>query len=237
MTETEGRARGSVRPITEAIGLTVGAFVVSLLAGVAFIVPLVALGYDIAATWILLGSTAIGQVAFLGIGYAYVRARDVAVGVGRPSRRDSLAVLGGTVLAIAVAVALSAVLAALDLLPGSVIAEVATTDPRFLLGLAVLSVVIVAPAEELLFRGAIQGRLRQRFGPRASVVGSSLLFGSMHLANYTGALGPIVAGAVLIAAVGAVFGALYEYTDNLAVPVATHAVYNAVLLVVSYVTL
>ena len=37
-----------------------------------------------------------------------------------------------------------------------------------------------------LFRGVIQGRLGRSFGPVAAVVGSSLLFGSIHLGNYTG---------------------------------------------------
>ncbi|MDR9382041.1 MAG: CPBP family glutamic-type intramembrane protease [Natronomonas sp.] len=34
--------------------------------------------------------------------------------------------------------------------------------------------------------------------------------------------------------IGAVFGALYERTGNLAVPILVHAVYNVVLLAISY---
>lgn len=59
----------------------------------------------------------------------------------------------------------------------------------------------------------------------------------MHLANYTGALLPVLAGAALIVVVGFVFGALYEYTDNLAVPIVTHATYNVVLKVLSYLSI
>ena len=36
------------------------------------------------------------------------------------------------------------------------------------------------------FRGVIQGRLGRSFGPIAAVIESSLLFGSIHLRNYTG---------------------------------------------------
>ena len=237
MTNTASRRSGWAFRALELLGLTVLAFLVSLVAGVAFIVPMVVLGYDVAATGVLLGATAVGQVAFLLVAYAYVRFRDVAVPVTIPDQSDLVAIGTGTVGALVVATGLSVLLTLLDLVPGSVIGEAGAADPTFLLGLAALSVVLVAPAEELLFRGAIQGRLRQRVGPMPAVLGSSLLFGSMHLANYSGALDTVVAGALLIVAVGCVLGALYEYTDNLAVPVVTHATYNVILLVVSYLTI
>jgi hypothetical protein len=232
--ETTARARAVARPALEVVGLTVVAFLVALVAGVVFVVPLVALGYDVRATGVLLGATAVGQAGFLAVGYAYARIRDVRVSVTLPSARDVAAVVVGTLVALILAVALSVLLSVLGLVPESVVGEVGMEDPTFLLGLAALSVVLVAPAEEWLFRGVIQGRLRQRVGPVPAVVGSSLLFGSMHLTNYTGALAPIVAAAALIAVVGGVFGALYEFTDNLAVPIAAHAVYNVVLLTGSY---
>jgi len=65
------------------------------------------------------------------------------------------------IAAIAVATAVSMVLAALDLLPESVIDDIATEDPTFLLGLAAIPIVFVAPIEEFVFRGVIQGRLRR----------------------------------------------------------------------------
>lgn len=58
----------------------------------------------------------------------------------------------------------------------------------------------------------------------------------MHLANYTGRLLPIVAGALMIAVIGAILGTLYERTDNLVVPIIVHASYNAILLLASYAT-
>lgn len=225
------------RPLVEPLALTVVALLVSLVAGVAFLVPLVTLGYDVETTGVLLGLTAAGQVGLLAVAVWYVRFRDVRVPVGSPSRRDVVAVGAGTVLALVLAVVSSLVLAVLDLLPESAIGDVATSDPTFLLGLAGLSVVLVAPAEELLFRGAIQGRFRQQVGPVPAILAASLLFGSMHLANYSGAVLPVLAGAALVAIVGCVLGAVYEYTGNLVVPIATHAIYNVLLLVVSYVSL
>jgi membrane protease YdiL (CAAX protease family) len=56
----------------------------------------------------------------------------------------------------------------------------------------------------------------------------------MHLANYSGSLPCVVAGALLIAAVGAVLGAVYERTGNLVVPILAHASYNVVQVMTSY---
>ena len=225
------------RTTLELVALTVGIFLVSLVAGVVFVVPLVVLGYDIQSTFVLVGSTAVGQLAMFGLGYTYRRYRDVSVPVSVPSLTQVGTVVVGVVVAVVLAVALSLLLAILGLLPGSVIGDTATTNPTFLLGLAVLSVLVVAPVEEFVFRGVVQGRLRAQFGPVPAIAGASLLFGSLHLANYSGNPAAVVAGALLIAAVGAVFGTLYERTGNLVVPVVAHAAYNVVLLVSSYLAM
>ena len=202
---------------------------ISLLVGVVFLVPTVALGYDVGTTPVLLGATAAGQLGFLLVALWYVRRRRIGVPIATPSARE-LGIAGvGVAAALGLSILLSVALAAFDLLPSSVLDEVVWTDPAFVLGLAVLSVVLIAPAEELLFRGAIQGRLRQQVGPVPAVVGSSLLFGSVHLANYAGNPGSILAGAALIAVSGSVLGALYEYTGNLVVPIVTHGIYNVIV--------
>jgi membrane protease YdiL (CAAX protease family) len=234
MSSPAARSRSSTLTVLEAVGLTLLAFVISIAAGVVFLVPLVALGYDITTTWPLVGSTAAGQVGFLVVALAFVSRRSVDVEVAVPAVRDLLYVVVGTVVALVAATGLSYLMVLADLVPESVIGEAATADPTFLLALAALSVVLVAPAEELLFRGAIQGRLRERYGPVPAVVVASLLFGSLHLANYSGSIQRVAAGALLISAIGAVFGVVYERTRNLAVPIAVHALYNTVLLVTSY---
>ncbi|WP_440990861.1 lysostaphin resistance A-like protein [Haloarchaeobius baliensis] len=235
MTETP-TPTGPVRTALTAVGLTVLAIVVSTLVGVVFLVPSLALGLDVATTLGLLLLTAAGQLGFLLFGFVYARRRGLRIPVRAPTAREAGFALAGTLFALVLATALSVLLAALDLVPGSVIEESGSIDPNFFLGVAILSVLIVAPAEEYLFRGVIQGRLRETFGPVGAVVGSSLLFGSVHLTNYTGSVPQVVAGALLIAGTGAVLGALYEWTDNLTVPIVTHAVYNVVLAGTAYLT-
>lgn len=223
-----------LRAVAAGVGITALAIVVSLVGGVAFAVPLFLFQFDVASTAVFLALTVAGQVGFLLVAYVYARRRGLRVETAVPSARGMGYGLGGALAAVVVAVALSTALQRLDLVPGSVIGDAATADPTVLVGLAVLSVVVVAPVEEFLFRGVVQGRLREAFGPVGAVAGSSLLFGSVHLGNYTGALAPVVAGALLIACVGVVLGALYERTGNLAVPVVAHAAYNVTLLGFAY---
>lgn len=230
-------SRQSGRTILGVIALVILAFVIAVAAGIVFLVPMFVLGYDIDSTPVLVGSTAAGQLGFFAVAYGYARYRDVTVSIEIPSRRDLGYVGVGTIVALFVAIGLSYVLSVLDLVPGSVIEDVGVRDPTFFLALAVLSVILVAPVEEFLFRGVIQGRLRGQFGPLSAIVGSSLLFGAMHLSNYTGSILPIVSGALLISAVGVVFGTLYERTGNLAVPTLVHAIYNVILLTISYLAL
>jgi uncharacterized membrane protein len=92
------------------VGLTVLTFLIALVAGVVFIAPLVALGYDIESTPILVGTTAAGQLCMFGVGYLYYRYRALSVRVALPSFRDLGYATGGVVAAITAAVVLSIVL-------------------------------------------------------------------------------------------------------------------------------
>lgn len=225
------------RALAVAVGLTVVGLLASLLGGVALAIPVFLLDFDIASPSVLVALTAAGQLGLLAVAYGYARYADIRVRLAMPDRRDLGYVVVGLLVALGLVVVLSVVLSALGLAPGSVIEDAAANDPTLLLGLAALSLLLVAPAEEFLFRGVVQGRLRRAFGPVAAIAAASLLFGSLHLANFTGALAPIVAGALLIALVGAVFGTLYELTDNLVVPIVAHAVYNVVLFSIAFATI
>jgi hypothetical protein len=226
--------RGKLRAVGVSFGLLVAGLALSVGLGVAFTVPLILFGGDLTGSGTFLALAAVGQLAFLVVGGAYVR-RTGGVTVRRPTRRDLAYAGGGLLAALVLVVAISAVAAAAGVAPGgSVFDEPIARDPTVALGLAVLSIVLVAPAEELLFRGAIQGRLRRAFGPVGAVAGASLLFGSVHLVNFTGAVVGAVVGAGIVTVGGAVFGAIHERTDNLLVPIVAHGAYNSVLLVVAF---
>lgn len=220
--------------ILETVGLTVIAFIVSLLLGVAFIVPLIIMGYEADSTVALSGSTIIGQIGFLVVAFLFIRYRKIDLPFETPSRSNLKLIVGGVVLTLVTAFSLLQIQSMLGLMSKSVIQEFAESNPMILLILAVLSVVLVAPSEELLFRGAIQGRLRERFGPYPSLVTASLLFGSLHLLNFSGSILPTLMSALIIVVIGGILGWLYEKSENIVVPIIVHAIYNFIILVPSY---
>lgn len=239
-------ARGRGRAVGTVLGLTALALFVGLVLGVGVVGAFLALGYDVsgvealATPEFLVASVLATQGAMALVGYAYVRRTGFVVPVARPSRRDAAWIAGGLVAALALALAAGAVVDALvpvESQPGSVIGDIAAVDPAVLLVIGAMSVLWVAPAEEYLFRGVVQGRLRRSFGVVAAVGLTSVLFAAIHVFNFTGALAVIVAYLGVLAVVSLVFGYAYERTGNLTVPVAIHAAYNLVLSLLSYVAL
>lgn len=119
-------------------------------------------------------------------------------------------------------------------------AETAREDPRVLLPLIPLSLLVTGPAEELLYRGVIQTRLREAFDANSAVIVASTIFALVHVPAYMAGSGLGIELAVTIATLfvlGAILGAVYEWTENLAVPIVAHGVYNAVTYGSTYVTM
>lgn len=223
-----------ISPVLEVTGVTLLALIVSLSVSLVFILFLLFLGYDLTTTFSIGGAAVLGQVGFLIVAYFYINRRKIDVPLRTPSKSDLSYIGGGTIIVLVIAVALSQILLYFDRMPTSVIDEMAESSPIILVLLAVLSVLLVAPAEELLFRGAIQGKLREHFRPFPAIAGASILFGSLHLLNYGGDIFSIILTTSMIVAIGGIIGALYEKTGNLTVPIMVHGIYNFVLLLSSY---
>jgi membrane protease YdiL (CAAX protease family) len=94
---------------------------------------------------------------------------------------------------------------------------------RSLVAMAVISAA-AGLGEELLFRGLVQGALGAWLGPWIALVIASVLFGLVH------AITP--AYVVLATTIGGYLGWLWIATGNLLVPIAAHAFYDFVALVV-----
>lgn len=173
--------------------------------------------------------TAVGYLVYHRRGFRYVRLR-------LPSLRAvvfGIVALAGLVAAV---VLVNLLLRTFGLVrgPRHGIIGYALIEPQVLLRFAALSVLLVAPAEELLFRGVIQTRLVEAYGPATGIVLTSGIFALAHVPSYgtTAVLG-VVAALFLL---GIVFGYLYEVTDNLLAPVLVHGVYNAGLFVTLFAT-
>lgn len=94
--------------------------------------------------------------------------------------------------------------------------------PWSLFQLAFISM-LAGVCEEVFFRSVIQGTLSVITGPLAALIISSALFGVAHLVT--------LAYAIIAAAIGAYFGVLWMWSDNLLVPITAHAAYDFVALV------
>ncbi|EJN60710.1 CPBP family intramembrane glutamic endopeptidase [Halogranum rubrum] len=228
----------SVRAVLVATGLVVAAVLLSVVVGVAIVLPLIFGGFEATSGVVLVASLFATQLSFAVVGFLYLWRRDWSVSFAAPTRRDLTWVVGGVVATVVAAIGLLALSEFLGIEPvESVVEAPVLANPTLLLLLAGLSLVLVAPVEEFLFRGVVQGRLRRSLGAPAAIGVASLLFASIHLLNLVAVgVGAIVMVAVIFV-VGAVLGVAYERTENLLVPILIHGAYNTTLFVISYVSL
>lgn len=234
--EPSSEGQGRPRAVAVAVGLTIAALLASFLAALAVIVASIPLGYgpiDPPVVPLLIAS----QLGFFLTGYLYVRRYGLRIPFTLPSQGDVRYIIGGTVAALTFAIIAGIGLEAGGFIPDSPIEGLIIDEPTLAIWLAVLSIFVIAPIEEYLFRGVIQGRLRRSFGAPGAILIASLLFSSLHFANFGGSLAVVLAWTLLIAGIGVILGFLYERTETLIVPIAVHAIYNAVLFFAGYLTL
>lgn len=98
------------------------------------------------------------------------------------------------------------------------------------------SILVIGPAEELLFRGTIQKYLGERVPRNKAIVGAGALFAAIHLPTFvvSSGVGAVVSLAVIFI-VGIALGWLYEHTGSLVAAMAAHAGYNALIFGTGYI--
>ncbi|MFB6172831.1 MAG: lysostaphin resistance A-like protein [Haloarculaceae archaeon] len=218
-----------------AIGLALATVGVGVVLGVVLglLVAVVALSGSTDAGLIAL--VVASEAAYLLVGVGYL----VGLSDGVPLARPSVRQVGAAALAGVALVVLGQ--AVLWLIPGAGIADVSSAlgqsgvAPSTLLVLAAVSLAVVGPAEEVLFRGAVQGTLRLAFGRWPAVLGASALFTAVHAGALVGQ--PLVPGLAALAVIGlvaVVLGVAFECTGSLAVPIVIHGLYDCLLLVGAY---
>lgn len=231
-----------VRSITHSVGLIVAAFAVGIiftLAGLS-VVGLFGLTYetvsDIPAP-LQAFANALQFVGFIAVGWLYLRWRDPdrsLFELSAPSLRDLGWVVAGIV---GLFVALNVLGTALQQLGIEAAANEAITQgerqPVYLLYLVPVTLLFVAPAEEFIFRGLVQGLFRRAYGVLPAVVIASALFGVSHYIALGGE-GSKLAYLAVAAMLGVILGLLHERTENLLVPILVHGVYNAVIFYLQY---
>jgi membrane protease YdiL (CAAX protease family) len=213
-----------------AVALTVLATVLS---GV-LAVPAVLLGPTL-GTLVLAVALAEGGYALTAVGFALLSGRGVAwLDLGRlvARRRFLVYVLGGALVLFTFRSVTLAGAAALDVpFAPPRLTDTGFDTRGFALALIPLSLFVVAPCEELFFRGVLQRYLGETFSTTGAILGAGVLFGLVHLPSYLAysALGAAVSLFVVFV-VGLGFGYLYERTGSLWVAVGVHGVYNALIM-------
>jgi membrane protease YdiL (CAAX protease family) len=231
-----------LQSVSHSLGLVIAAFVVGIALSLGGIITLGSLGFpmvqgdSLTAEGLAIGS-ALQFVGFIlvGVGYLYWRNdADDLFDVGLPSLRDlGWGLLGLVSLFVAVAV-LGVILSRFGIQPAQNQAISQGRDqPVLLLYLLVVTVLLTAPAEELIFRGLVQGLFRRAYGQIGGVVIASALFGVAHWLAL-GGTGSKSVYVFIAAALGLVLGSVYEKTKNLAVPILIHGVYNALIFYANY---
>lgn len=213
-----------------AFGLATGGFVVGVI-GLLLTRPAAAVLGLVGTEAFEYASSTLIQVGFalFAVGYLFTRTdRERFVRFRRPSAEGVAWILLGMPLVVYLGVATGALLTTV-LGPaahhGSSADELTLIANLHLLPVAIgWQLLFAAPAEELVYRGIVHGRLRVAFDTVGVVLFGALAFGFMHF--LVGLLTPGSVSALrwgLSAVVpGLVWGLAYERTDNLVVPTVLH---------------
>lgn len=227
--------------VTTAIGLTYGSYVVGGIVVLAVSTALAVVGVRVSthpSLRLLLSTVLLQGVTFGAIAIAYLKVRSLGFDFApftMPDRRDGAVILGGIVALLGLLFTASSVISSLGLKSAqNQVVEIGQQNPAVFLLLIPLSFLLIGPGEELLFRGLVQGTLRETIHPTRAVVLASALFASIHLFSLSGEGKLVYIGVAFVLAL--VLGATYEYTGNLTVPALIHGAYNAVQFAGAYVT-
>lgn len=222
-----------------AIGLTVLAVVGSIVLSIpALVLPLDPLALFVAAVVLSeLGFAAVA-VAFVlrsGVGVRYLR-------LSVPDRRGWLFVVGGTLGMFAYRMTALLLVEYLGIpIAGNSITDFPGIDVgTIVLVLIPVSVLVIGPAEELLFRGVVQRYLMGGFSRAWAIVGTGVLFSLVHLPTTVLAdpdPAAVTTTLVILFGLSLVLSYLYAWTGNLVVPILVHGLYDALIFAVAYVVL
>ncbi|WP_247730033.1 CPBP family intramembrane glutamic endopeptidase [Halovivax limisalsi] len=156
-----------------------------------------------------------------------------------PTLRDLGYVVAGTVAIVGAALAIGALLGATGTESAAHSTfEGASEAPEVLLVLAVASIVVVGPFEELLYRNVVQKSLYGPFSRAGAVVVASVPFALVHVSAYAGgSVGQSLVSLGMVLVLSLLLGTIYERTENLLVPALVHGCYNAAVYLSAYASL
>lgn len=219
-----------------ALAVGLGLVFAGLLIGTVLSIPPIVVGRT--SLVVLTATIVLSEAGYAIAGWLYLRQWfGASVTVSTPTLRESGWVIASTLLMFGIAGGVGVLSSTFDVQLGRLDQDLIAGSPTMALVMAVLSFVLIAPAEEYLFRGVIQRRLGRSMRPSAAILGTSFLFVIPHAIGYLGGVEGVLLLSVVPFSLAVVLGVLYERVDNLSVPILAHGCYNATLFLTTYATL
>lgn len=179
-------------------------------------------------------SLPINEGIILGITLLFARQRGAGLkqlGLKKPSLKTLVIVSFAAVLLFFLAIAISSVQETIlgpdpnaELLADAIIAR----DELQLIALIGISLALVAPIEELAFRGFVQKGFENSFGKTYGLIIASILFGLLHGLNSTRSIIPVTAVSLFL-------GYVWQKTGgNTSASAWLHGIYDAIAIAITY---
>jgi membrane protease YdiL (CAAX protease family) len=238
---SESAPDSPLRAVGVAIGLSGGGLVTM---GFVFLVGLVVgATFSLPPLWTLAIAGTVGQLTGFGVlAVLYLRYRGYRLesipsylGFRSPSVRDLGIILAGNIVILGALAGILGAGEAFSVFPEQAVSnsENPTEElgPAVYLGIVVFMLLVVAPTEEILYRGVIQNRLREQLGSSLAIVGTSIVFVLAHLQIFlvSRSLLTIALGFTALFIPALVFGYVYERTENLLLPILIHGIHNSLV--------
>ncbi|USZ66657.1 CPBP family intramembrane metalloprotease [Halorussus salilacus] len=233
------RTAGPVRSIATATGVSALGVVFSVLLSI----PVFVVSLDLVTQFV--AALVLSELGFVAAALVFLRVTRRGLGyldIGLLDRRALGFVIAGTVglFVFRIAAILAAQAAGLPLAGNSVTQLAEEGLLVTLLALVPLSILVIGPAEELLFRGVVQRYLAESLPEFGAVALASVLFALVHVpTTFVATPDPLAVGVTLAILFGLsmLLGYLYVWTDNLLVPILVHGFYDALLFALAYAAL
>jgi len=224
-----------------AFGVAIAGFALVLPVALVISIPLGVAGITLSPVMLVVVSlVSLQGIAFPLAAFGYLRLRGKSfdyVKARVPSRSDVAWGFGGFVVAFLLAMTLLVLVQLVDAPTATRTDQEMLQQPEVLLSLIPLSLLLIGPGEELLFRGVIQTTLREAFPAPAAIALASAAFAPAHIVSFAGSPIALLVSISILFVPSLVFGYVYERTGNLVVPAFAHGAYNATLFGLVYLAL
>lgn len=228
-----------LRSVGHSLGLVIGAFAVGFILALTAAQTLFSLGFSFEADRVVfvVASSVFQFLGFYVALYWYfdrLGDADALLHLRGPSLRAAGWVLGGVVVLLGTNFVISELLVNVGLEGAqNEIIRLGREEPVLFLYLVPVTILFVAPAEELLFRGAVQGLFRQAWGVLPAVLLASGLFAVAHYLAL-GADGSRLVTIGVIFVLGLILATVYELSESILVSAAVHAGWNVIVFAWEY---